>query len=383
MAVEVKMWTEQVPVEQAALEQIERLSQLPVIASHIAIMPDVHMGKGACVGSVIPTRDAVIPAAVGVDIGCGMTAALTSFVRSDVESRLGDIRAEIERLIPVGRAERRAAPDVYRDEIADIERRFSQLSILEFLPGADRSRIVRQVGTLGGGNHFIEVCVDTDDRVWVMLHSGSRNAGNIIGQVGMRLAREQAAVRGDVLPEADLAWLEEGSFEFGAYIEAMLWAQDYARLNRAVMMHYALAALGATVIGDIIDCHHNFTQLETHFGQEMWITRKGAVGVSVGEFGIIPGSMGSRSYIVRGRGCADAYDSCSHGAGRAMSRSQARRQFTIEQFMEQTSGVECRKDADLIDEIPSAYKSIDAVIASQRDLIDVVCELKQIVCIKG
>ena len=392
----VKMWVGDMEVEQSALDQIFNISQLPVLAGHIAIMPDVHMGKGATVGSVIPTRSAIIPAAVGVDIGCGMVAAMTNLTATDLPDSLLALRNQIERDVPVGFNEHaKGIPsvsgpyaDILRKNLTKTMQAWDTLTMKQKLGRADEKKIGRQIGTLGGGNHFIEICLDTNSNVWVMLHSGSRGIGNQIGTLAVTIAKEQAAKRGWGLPDADLAWLDEGTPEFDSYIEAMHWAQDYARFNRDTMMNLVIAAVKhripkMQVIGEVINCHHNFTSLEEHFGTEMWITRKGAVSAKEGQMGIIPGSMGAKSFIVRGKGNHDSYCSCSHGAGRKMSRNQAKKLFTSLDLEAQTFGVECRKDADVVDEIPGAYKDIDQVMAAQADLVDIVTTLKQVLCIKG
>jgi tRNA-splicing ligase RtcB len=392
----VKMWVGDMEVEQSALDQIFNISQLPVLAGHIAIMPDVHMGKGATVGSVIPTRSAIIPAAVGVDIGCGMVAAMTNLTAADLPDSLLALRHQIERDVPVGFNEHAKGIPSVSGPYADILRKnltktmlaWDTLTMKQKLGRADEKKIGRQIGTLGGGNHFIEICLDTNSNVWIMLHSGSRGIGNQIGSLAVTIAKEQAAKRGWGLPDADLAWLDEGTPEFDSYIEAMHWAQDYARFNRDTMMNLVLAAVKhripkMQVVGEVINCHHNFTSLEEHFGQQMWITRKGAVSAKAGQMGIIPGSMGAKSFIVQGKGNHDSYCSCSHGAGRKMSRNQAKKLFTSLDLEAQTAGVECRKDADVVDEIPGAYKDIDQVMAAQADLVDIVHTLKQVLCIKG
>jgi tRNA-splicing ligase RtcB (3'-phosphate/5'-hydroxy nucleic acid ligase) len=392
----VKMWVGDMEVEQAAVEQITNISTLPILAGHIAIMPDVHMGKGATVGSVIPTRSAIIPAAVGVDIGCGMCAVMTNLVAEDLPDSLFALRNQIERDVPVGFNEHKAGipsvsgpyADILRKNLKKTMDRYDHLALKAKLGRADEKRIGRQIGTLGGGNHFIEICLDLDNRVWVMLHSGSRGIGNQIGTVAIEMAKKQGAVRGWGLPDQDLAWLSEGSADFDAYIEAMHWAQDYARFNRDTMMNLVLAALKhrfpqMVTIGEVVNCHHNFTSWEEHNDQGMWITRKGAVSARTGELGIIPGSMGAKSFIVRGKGNKEAYCSCSHGAGRKMSRNQAKKLFTSLDLANQTAGVECRKDDGVVDEIPGAYKDIDQVMAAQADLVDIVTTLKQVLCIKG
>lgn len=392
----VKMWTGGMEVEQAALDQIRNISMLPILAGHVAIMPDVHMGKGATVGSVIPTRSAVIPAAVGVDIGCGMCAAMTNLTAADLPDSLFSLRNQLERDIPVGFNEHKKGipsvsgpyADVLRKNLRKTMDKFEHLALLEKLGRADFNKISRQIGTLGGGNHFIEICLDTADRVWIMLHSGSRGIGNQIGQVAIDMAKTQAARRDYGLIDKDLAWLDEGTAEFDAYIEAMHWAQDYARFNRDTMMNLATSAMKRKfpqmqIVGEVVNCHHNFTSLEDHFGEKMWVTRKGAVGAAAGQMGIIPGSMGAKSFIVQGKGNPDSYSSCSHGAGRKFSRTKAKNFFTVEDLEAQTAGVECRKDSGVLDEIPGAYKDIDAVMAAQEDLVSVVHTLKQIMCIKG
>lgn len=392
----VKMWVGDMVVEQAALDQIFNISRLPVLAGHIAVMPDVHMGKGATVGSVIPTRSAIIPAAVGVDIGCGVIAAMTNLKADDLPSSLLSLRHQIERDIPVGFNEHtKGIPsvsgpyaDILRKNLMKTMQEWENLTLKAKLGRADDNKISRQIGTLGGGNHFLEISLDSNSNVWIMLHSGSRGIGNQIGSVAIEMAKEQAARRSWGLPDQDLAWLDEGTPEFDSYIEAMLWAQRYAHFNRDTMMNLAVAAIKhripkMKVVGEIINTHHNYCSLEEHFGEQMWITRKGAVSAKLGQLGIIPGSMGTKSYIVRGRGCCDSYNSCSHGAGRKMSRNQAKKLFTSLDLASQTAGVECRKDADLIDEIPGAYKDIDQVMDAQQELVDIVHTLKAVLCIKG
>jgi tRNA-splicing ligase RtcB len=392
----VKMWVGSMDVEEAALQQIMNISQVPILAGHIAIMPDVHAGKGATVGSVIPTRSAIIPAAVGVDIGCGMCAAMTNLTADDLPESLLSIRHQIERDVPVGFNEHKAGIPSVSGPYADILRKnlrktmdqWETLGMKEKLGRADEKRIGRQIGTLGGGNHFIELCLDSENRVWIMLHSGSRGIGNQIGEVAIQLAKEQAAKRDWGLPDQDLAWLDEGTKEFDDYIEAMTWAQNYARFNRDTMMNLVVAGLKRKfptlkILGEVVNCHHNFTSWEEHNGEGMWVTRKGAVSANFGQMGIIPGSMGAKSFIVKGKGCADSYCSCSHGAGRRMSRNQAKKLFDIAALEEQTAGIECRKDEAVIDEIPAAYKDIDEVMKAQEDLVEVVHTLKQVLCVKG
>jgi len=394
----VRMWTKGVPVEDEARAQIANLAGLPILGGPVAIMPDVHLGKGATVGSVIATRGAIIPAAVGVDIGCGMVALRTSLTAADLPDSLSPIRAQIERDVPVGfDAHRRPVVDERRGDDAErlrarmaaLRDRYESLAVVRMLGRFDHARVWNQIGTLGGGNHFIELCLDEAQRVWVMLHSGSRNVGNRIGAVAIAEARRIAEREDRHLPDRDLAWLTEGSAEFDRYVAGLRWAQDYAALNRDVMLHLVLRALARFFPQDIavresaVNCHHNYADVEEHFGRPLWITRKGAVSAREGELGIIPGSMGTRSFIVRGRGNPASYHSCSHGAGRAMSRNEARRRYTRADLAAQTSGVECRKDAAVVDELPAAYKDVDAVMAAQSDLVDVVHTLKQVLCVKG
>lgn len=394
----LKSWTSGVEVEWAAIQQLRNIAALPILGGHVAVMPDVHMGKGATVGSVIPTRAAVIPAAVGVDIGCGMAAVRTELDASQLPDSLVAIRSSIEKRVPVGFNSHNEPVNPQRDNLRGaklaqagkkLAERFPKLRILELVRKYEPSRVFRQLGTLGGGNHFIELCLDEANQVWVMLHSGSRNIGKTIGETAIWMARDIAEKLDRRLPDADLAWLDEGTPEFDMYVEGLRWAQDYAAHNRALMLHGVLNALYeqfgrevATFEG-AVQCHHNYATVEEHFGQQVWVTRKGAVSARAGELGIIPGSMGAKSYIVRGKGNPDSYCSCSHGAGRRMSRGAAKRAFTVADLEEQTAGVECRKDSGVLDEIPGAYKDIDAVMAAQADLVEVVHTLKQVMCVKG
>jgi len=393
----IKMWTEGVPVEPEAEAQLRRLAALPFIHKHIAVMPDVHVGKGATVGSVVATKGAIIPAAVGVDIGCGMVAACTTLSASDLPDSLAALRSEIERAVPHGRTangepskDRGAwgdrAPDRVSTAWAELAPRFAQIA--EKHPKIGRGVNMAHLGTLGTGNHFIELCLDEAQRVWVMLHSGSRGVGNRIGQYFIELAKKDMARWFIHLPEKDLSYLAEGSAHFDDYVAAVSWGQDFAATNRELMMAAVLAAMEKalppfSVDGAAVNCHHNYIAKEHHFGENVWVTRKGAVRARENDLGIIPGSMGTRSYIVRGKGCADSFCSSSHGAGRAMSRTAARKRFTLEDHAKATEGIECRKDEDVIDETPAAYKSIDAVMAAQSDLVDVVHTLRQVLCVKG
>ncbi|MDX2218063.1 MAG: RtcB family protein [Burkholderiales bacterium] len=393
-----RMWVSGVPVEDAALAQIRNMASLPILAGHVAIMPDVHLGKGATVGTIIPTEAAIIPAAVGVDIGCGMCAVRLSLKASDLPDSLANIRHAIERSVPVGVHAHKETLDPTHDGLEGIalkrridalDERFWKLRLLDRLGRFNKTRLGTQLGTLGGGNHFIELCLDEAQSVWVMLHSGSRNVGNTIGTLAIEMAKTEAAKRDVHLPDRDLAWLDEGSEPFEAYVEALLWAQDYAATNRDLMMHLVMKSLRHvipkefSITQEAVNCHHNYVQKETHFGRSMWITRKGAVSARKDQLGIIPGSMGAKSFIVRGKGHAEAYNSCSHGAGRRMSRTAASKNFTVEDLARQTDGVECRKDGGVIDEIPAAYKDIDAVMAAQADLVEIVHTLKQVLCVKG
>ena len=386
--VPIKAWTRGVPLEEAAEKQLRNVARLPFIHKHVAAMPDVHWGIGATVGSVIPTHRAIVPAAVGVDIGCGMMAARTSLVASDLPDNLRPVRHAIERAVPVGMNSFKRVP-------AQSENAWKKLgtglrAVRAKHPKLETKPPERQLGTLGGGNHFIEVCLDQEDRVWVMLHSGSRNIGNRIGMYFISLARKEMERLDRRLPDRDLAYFEEGVQYFDDYVEAVGWAQRYARKNRDLMMRYVMAALcrlrtlppfEASV--EAVNCHHNYVQREHHFGADVWVTRKGAVRAGEGEMGIIPGNMGARSYIVRGKGNPESFESCSHGAGRAMSRKAARKKFTKADHVRMTEGVECRKDAGVIDETPAAYKPIDKVMKAQADLVEIVHTLKQVVCVKG
>ncbi|MGE0142251.1 MAG: RtcB family protein [Planctomycetota bacterium] len=394
----IKAWVRGVPVEAEALRQLHNVARLPIVHGHVAAMPDVHWGIGATVGSVIPTKSAIIPAAVGVDIGCGMMAVRTTLRASELPDNLFGLRCAIEEAVPHGRTDQGGRNDkgAWLDKIpAAVEAAWAELAdgyakIVAAHPRLDRGRHVGQLGTLGTGNHFIEVCLDEADAVWVMLHSGSRGVGNRIGTFFIELAQKDMRRHLANLPDKDLAYFTEGSEHFAEYVEAVGWAQNFARRNRELMMLGVLGALRDG--GDLppfeatdmaVNCHHNYVQAEDHFGARVWVTRKGAVRAGAGELGIIPGSMGARSYIVRGKGNAESYHSCSHGAGRSMSRNEAKRRFSLEEHAQATAHVECRKDAAVIDETPAAYKDIDAVMAAQEDLVEIVHTLRQVVCVKG
>ena len=393
----IKAWVKGVPFAENARQQLERIARLPFVHQWVAAMPDVHLGKGATVGSVVATHKAIIPAAVGVDIGCGMMAVRTDLTAWNLPDDLKALRAAIERAVPHGRThdggrgDRGAwanPPRRVQDAWATLEPGYR--AVVEKHPRLDRGQHLAHVGTLGTGNHFIELCLDEENRVWVMLHSGSRGVGNRIGSHFIALARKEMERWFVHLPDADLAYLPEGSRWFGDYVDAVRWAQEYARVNREVMMGAVIEALRQVpelppfeAHLEAVNCHHNYVSREHHYGADVYVTRKGAVRAGAGELGIIPGSMGTRSYIVRGLGNPESFESCSHGAGRTMSRGEAKRTFTLEDHEAATAGVECRKDAAVLDETPAAYKSIDAVMEAQRDLVEVVYTLKQVVCVKG
>lgn len=395
--VPIKVWTRGVPFEAEAQEQLRRVAALPFVHKWVAAMPDVHAGMGATIGSVIASKKAVIPAAVGVDIGCGMMAVKTSLRAEQLPDDLKPLRLAIEAAVPHGRTDHggkndRGAwhdvPATHADAWIALEAGYKQLT--ERHQSAGHSMRVHQLGTLGTGNHFIEVCIDEAGAVWVMLHSGSRGIGNKIGTYFIERAKADMRRWFINLPDEDLAYLPEGSELFKNYVTAVEWAQDYARKNRELMMQNtinALRSLGTLPEFDAhleaVNCHHNYISREKHYGESCIVTRKGAVRARLGELGIIPGSMGAKSFIVRGKGNPESFDSCSHGAGRAMSRTKAKKQFTVIDHAEATAGVECRKDIDVLDETPGAYKAIDDVMAAQADLVDIVYTLKQVVCVKG
>ena len=396
----IKAWIDGVLLEDAAKQQLINVASLPFIHKHIAAMPDVHWGMGATVGSVIPTKGAIIPAAVGVDIGCGMVAARTSLNASDLPDNLHAVRSAIEKAVPHGRTDRggdgdRGAWHNVPDGVAqamnesDLGTRLKAISDKHPKIGKSAHRAPRHLGTLGTGNHFIELCLDEKNAVWVMLHSGSRGIGNQIGQYFIERAKEDMRRWFINLPDQDLAYLAEGSQNFDDYIEAVEWAQNFALANRSLMLAATMraieGALGRSFAwGSVaVNCHHNYVARENHFGANVWVTRKGAVRAREGDLGIIPGSMGASSFIVRGKGNPDSFHTCSHGAGRAMSRTEAKRRFTIADHEKATAGIECRKDMDVIDETPMAYKDIDAVMAAQSDLVEIVHTLRQVVCVKG
>jgi tRNA-splicing ligase RtcB len=429
--VPIKAWVEGVPVEDDAKKQLRNVAKLPIVWPHVAVLPDVHLGIGATVGSVIPTERAIIPAAVGVDLGCGVQAVRTSFVESDLPDSLASMRSAIEAAIPHGRTNNGGSGDrgAWGSIPGDVDAawRGSRVTAYDELcarhPKMRAYNTANHLGTLGTGNHFVEVCLDEGSfcprsvphgdgtrkcachgvstpvrHVWVMLHSGSRGVGNKIGSYFIELAKnDMRAAHGNLPEDQDLAYLTEGTQHFIDYVAAVGWAQDFARVNREIMMARALDAISKTLgrpvtrtigepavpIYEAVQCHHNYVQREEHFGRDLWVTRKGAVSARAGELGIIPGSMGAKSFIVRGKGNADSLHSCSHGAGRSMSRNAAKKAFTLADHAAATAGVECRKDEGVIDETPGAYKAIDDVMRAQSDLVEVVATLKQVLCVKG
>lgn len=402
----IKAWVDHVPIEEDALKQLYNVSKLPFVYRHIAVMPDVHWGMGCTVGSVIATKGAIVPAAVGVDIGCGMIAMQTPIMASDLPDNLFELRSEIERQIPHGRTNDGGPGDrgswhdipkwveegfISRDLFKDYE------TLINHFPEIKtRRHPMHQLSTLGTGNHFVEICIDENQKVWIMLHSGSRGIGNRIGNFFISKAKEemQKYYIDSYLPDQDLSYIVEKSELFNDYMFALDWAQRFAETNRMLMLYVVKTILQVMFCNKIaisawsegliaVNCHHNYVSRENHFGSNVLVTRKGAVSARAGQLGIIPGSMGAKSFIVRGKGNPESFHSCSHGAGRSMSRNQAKKQFTIEDHIKATEGVECRKDAEVIDETPMAYKSIDDVMRSQEDLVDIVATLKQVICVKG
>lgn len=397
--VPIKAWIQGVALEDEARKQLINVSKLPFIYKWIAAMPDVHWGMGATVGSVIPTIGAIVPAAVGVDIGCGMVAVQTSLTAADLPDTLKHVRAAIEKAVPHGRTnnggrgDRGGWSDVPKEQSnawRTLEPSYKDIIARHPKVGQGHVNTFNHLGTLGTGNHFIELCLDENDRVWIMLHSGSRGIGNRIGTYFIELAKADLQKQLWNLPDKDLAYFQEGSEHFDDYFAAVSWAQNFAQLNRDLMLRAVVKALQSSkgirefqLTKEIINCHHNYVTRENHYGEDIMVTRKGAVRAGKDEYGIIPGSMGTGSFIVRGLGNPESFESCSHGAGRAMSRGEAKRRFSVEDHVRATAGVECRKDEDVIDETPAAYKPIDKVIKAQDDLIEVVHHLKQVVCVKG
>jgi tRNA-splicing ligase RtcB (3'-phosphate/5'-hydroxy nucleic acid ligase) len=396
--VPVKAWTKGVPVEDGARKQLQNAARMPFVFKWIAAMPDVHFGKGATVGSVIPTDKAIIPAAVGVDIGCGMMAVQTTLHARDLPESLSKMRSLIERAVPVGRSVGRGRRDegswhnvpepIQQAWTTHLQKGFESITAKH--PRFKNTNHLNHLGTLGTGNHFVEVCLDENQQVWVMLHSGSRGVGNAIGSYFIEQAKLEMRRFFINLPDQDLAYLPEGSEMFDDYVQALNWAQQFAMHNREQMMDATLKAIAATpglpaftTTSMAVNCHHNYVEKEHHYGHNVFVTRKGAVRAREGELGIIPGSMGAKSFIVRGKGNPESFCSCSHGAGRKMSRTEAKRRYTVEDHERATAGVECRKDEDVIDETPMAYKDVDAVMRAQEDLVEVVHTLKQVLCVKG
>lgn len=392
----IKAWTRGVPLEDSARRQLQNVASLPFIHKHVAVMPDVHWGMGATVGSVIPTLGAIIPAAVGVDIGCGMMAVRTSIRAEHLPDSLLALRTAIEAAVPHGRTDNGGRNDKgawAAEPPAIAQAKWAALKdgyddVIARNPKAAHPRGLGHLGTLGTGNHFVELCLDEGGALWVMLHSGSRGVGNRFGSYFVERAKQDMRRWFVNLPDVDLAYFPEGTDGFIDYVRAVSWAQKYALANREVMMDQVLGVLRAafpdTATTEMaVNCHHNYVSRERHFGKDVFVTRKGAVRAGLGELGIIPGSMGARSFIVRGKGNEDSFCTCSHGAGRAMSRTEAKRRFTVDDHVAATAGVECRKDADVIDETPMAYKDIDAVMAAQADLVEIVHTLRQVVCVKG
>ncbi|KTC74397.1 replication factor C subunit (activator I) [Legionella birminghamensis] len=391
--VPIKAWTRGVAFEKEAQEQLERLARLPFIYRWISVMPDVHCGKGSTIGTVLPTLKAVIPAAVGVDIGCGMMACKTDLCATDLPDNLQLLRSEIEQSIPHGSqpgktiGQWKSISSLISAHWLPLENRFKQLC--ERHPRIKNSNNINQLGTLGGGNHFIEICLDEEQNVWLMLHSGSRGVGNVIGTYFIELAKQDMQRLGVYLPDSDMAYLSEGSRYFDDYLMAVYWAQDFARANRELMMTALITSLSRVLNRPVktnlfaVNCHHNYVQIEEHFNRKVYLTRKGTVSAKKGEYGIIPGSMGAKSFIVRGLGNPDSFHSCSHGAGRLMSRTKAKKSISLSEHRQSLVDVECRKNESTLDETPSAYKNIEKVMEAQNDLVEIIFTLKQILCVKG
>lgn len=397
----IKVWNKDVPMESGVFDQVRNLAKLQGVQA-VSLMPDAHVGKGSTVGSVIVTKNVIIPATVGVDIGCGMNAIRLSLKASDLPESLTQVRNEVEKMVPVGfdqHSDQRTGISAHRNTRLMLNRYMSKLELgfneitnkhedISKMSKNLPQKVLQQIGTLGGGNHFIELCIDENQDVWVMLHSGSRGVGNAIGRYFIEKAKEEILKSGLQVPEKDLSYLSNGTDLYRDYIDSVGWAQEYAKTNRKAMMELVLTALkrylpNFIVTKEAINCHHNYISKEVHMSEEVYVTRKGAVSAQAGELGIIPGSMGAKSYIVRGKGNVDSFCSCSHGAGRVMSRSKAKKMISIEDHLKATDGVDCRKDKGVLDESPLAYKDIDAVMSSQDDLVEVVHTLKQVMCVKG
>lgn len=387
--VHAKIWAEDLDL--VTIDQIMNLTKMPFVHQHIAIMPDAHLGIGCTIGTVLPTRRAIIPAAVGVDIGCGMMAVQTNLTANDLPESLKEITHSIDRAIPTGRNfhQHLKTPGERWAFCREFELNyFLKQSEPEDMFDVQAKRWMNQLGTLGSGNHFIEVCLDESNQVWVMLHSGSRGVGNAIGRKFIAEAKEDMRIHHINLPDTDLSYLSEGTEKFDQYWEALSWAQEYASINRRLMMNLIFEQLERVfpqikVKGTAINCHHNYVAKENHYGENVYITRKGAIRARGNDLGIIPGSMGSKSFIVRGKGNQESFHSCSHGAGRRMSRRKAREEFDMEDLRAQTEGVELNRRDAILDEIPGAYKDIDRVMELQKDLVEPIHTLKQVLCVKG
>ena len=398
---DIKVWNKDVPMESGVFDQVRNLSKVNGVQA-VSLMPDAHVGRGSTVGSVIVTKDVIIPATVGVDIGCGMNAVRLSLKASDLPESLAQVRHEIEKMVPVGFDQHSDQRTGIKDH--QLTRKMIRGYMKQMDSGLDKivgkhpnlnkmtkdlyKKAFEQVGTLGGGNHFVELCIDENQDVWIMLHSGSRGVGNVIGRYFIEQAKEEMIRLDAQVPEKDLSYLSVGTSLYNDYVESVDWAQGYAANNRRAMMELVLLSLrrhlpAFEITQEAINCHHNYISKEMHMNEDVFVTRKGAVSAQAGEFGIIPGSMGAKSYIVRGKGNADSFCSCSHGAGRVMSRGKAKKAISIEDHIAATEGVECRKDRSVLDESPAAYKDIDAVMSSQDDLVEVVHTLKQVLCVKG
>jgi len=389
IAEKIVSWCPPETIEPQALQQLYNVAQLPFIFQHLAVMPDCHYGMGATVGSVIATQGAIVPAAVGVDIGCGMVAVRTPFTASQLPETLEPLRKGIERRIPASAGGRnKSLSESARDRCALLDRAATERKYRQVEPSWPH-----QLGSLGSGNHFIEICLDESDTVWTVLHSGSRGIGNKLAQRHIKVAQKLMDTWHIALPDKDLAYLAEGTPEFQSYIEDLLWAQEFATHNRDEMVERVLMEVATVMLGDYrgwpeveverINCHHNFTQREQHMGQNVWVTRKGAIQMRPGKLGVIPGSMGTRSYIVEGLGHPASFESAPHGAGRRFSRAEARRRFTMADYDIAMAGIECRRSEKLIDELPGCYKDIDEVMEHSKDLVQIRHELRQIVNVKG
>jgi len=377
----IKAWTNVDNIESEALRQLYRVADLPFIYKHIAVMPDVHAGIGATIGSVIATQSALIPSAVGVDIGCGMLAVKTSLNFKDLPKDLTTLRLDIEKAVPLGFNGHDSTK--YGEDLE-----FEKLSVYKSLGKDSIYKALTQVGSLGGGNHFIELTLDDEKNVWIMLHSGSRNIGNTVASIYTKEAKQQVLKKAIKLEDANLSYFTNDTAEFFNYMNDAMWCQEYALKNRQTMLQIIMKVLkkhfkNIRLVEDVISCHHNYVAMENHFGDDIYVTRKGAIRAKEDDFGIIPGSMGAKSYIVKGKGNIESFTSCSHGAGRKMSRSEAKKRFTVDDLERETKGIECKKTGHVLDEIPSAYKNIDLVMEEQKDLVEIVTTLKQIICIKG